>query len=192
MMHSVIISSPVGALALEVSEDENLRGIELLPRGREMDLEASSEFRCRLSGGTASREWIVDAYAGNFPINSPIVDVIYQLGRYFQDPGWRFRFPLALEGTPFQRRVWRALQSIPSGQTISYGMLAARIGSCARAVGSACRKNPIPIVIPCHRVVGARGPGGFMGSRTGEPLAIKKWLLAHEFLRGRKNGDNTS
>ncbi len=84
------------------------------------------------------------------------------------------------QGTPFQRRVWRALQDIPPGQTRSYGELAARLGSGARAVGNACRRNPVPLIVPCHRVVGAHGPGGFSGQTGGAALQRKLWLLAHE------------
>jgi methylated-DNA-[protein]-cysteine S-methyltransferase len=86
--------------------------------------------------------------------------------------------PVATPGTPFQRRVWSELRSIPAGQTISYGTLARRIGSPAavRAVGLANGANPIAIVVPCHRVIGADGSlTGYGGG-----LARKRWLLAHE------------
>lgn len=107
--------------------------------------------------------------------------VLDQLFHYFEDPAWPFDLPLAMCGTPFQRRVWQALGRIPSGRTRSYGELAGELGSSARAVGGACRRNPIPIVVPCHRVIAAGGgAGGFMGQRAGEALVIKKWLLEHE------------
>jgi len=96
-------------------------------------------------------------------------------------PAWQFDLPLAVQGTPFQRRVWQALGRIPSGTTRSYGELAAALGSSARAVGGACRRNPVPVVVPCHRVIAAGGAaGGFMGQRDGEAVAIKTWLLNHE------------
>jgi len=107
-------------------------------------------------------------------------EVLDQLFHYFEDPGWAFDLPLAMHGTPFQRRVWQALRRIPPGSTRSYGALARALGSSARAVGGACRRNPIPVVVPCHRVVSVTGVGGFMGERGGEALAIKRWLLAHE------------
>jgi methylated-DNA-[protein]-cysteine S-methyltransferase len=88
--------------------------------------------------------------------------------------------PLAPRGTPFQQQVWQALRAIPPGQPCSYGALAARLGSSARAVAAACRANPIPLLIPCHRVVAAQGPGGYMGAVDGAPLRLKLWLLAHE------------
>lgn len=109
--------------------------------------------------------------------------VCAELERYFADPAYRPRVPLALEGTPFQRRVWRLLQRIPSGHTASYGKLARRLGSSPRAVGGACRANPVPIVVPCHRVVSSTGLGGFMGRRAGPAMRIKERLLAHERRR---------
>jgi methylated-DNA-[protein]-cysteine S-methyltransferase len=94
-----------------------------------------------------------------------------------------FDIPLELAATPHQRRVWRALQRIPTGAVVSYGTLARRLKSSARAVGGACRANPVPLVIPCHRVVSATGEGGFMGKTGGHALRIKRWLLAHERAR---------
>jgi methylated-DNA-[protein]-cysteine S-methyltransferase len=107
-------------------------------------------------------------------------DVLDQLFHYFEDARWQFDLPLEMRGTPFQRRVWQARCRIPSGSTRSYGELAGELDSSARAVGGACRRNPIPIVVPCHRVIAAGGVGGFMGQRDGNALAIKQWLLDHE------------
>ena len=87
---------------------------------------------------------------------------------------------LADKGTPFQRRVWQYLQSIPMGTTQSYGHVAKALNSSARAVGNACRANPFLLVVPCHRVVKSTGIGGFGGKVDGEAIAIKQWLLAHE------------
>lgn len=84
--------------------------------------------------------------------------------------------PAAPEGTPFQQRVWAALREIPAGRTWSYQQLAERVGSVARAVGSANGANPVGIVIPCHRVIGA--DGGLVGYAGG--LEAKRWLLRHE------------
>jgi methylated-DNA-[protein]-cysteine S-methyltransferase len=108
--------------------------------------------------------------------------VCRELRAYFADPRHIFRLPLRLAGTEHQRRVWRTMARIPSGAVRSYGDIAKRLHSSARAVGGACRCNPIPIVVPCHRVVSARGLGGFMGRQSGSALAIKRWLLAHERL----------
>ena len=106
--------------------------------------------------------------------------VSHTLQSYFANPQTRLRLPLKLSGTAFQRRVWRALRRIPAGRTLSYGALANKLATSARAVGNACRANPIPIVVPCHRVVAANGVGGFMGKRSGAPLNLKHWLLEHE------------
>jgi methylated-DNA-[protein]-cysteine S-methyltransferase len=87
---------------------------------------------------------------------------------------------VSLHGTPFRQRVWTALRAIPVGQTTTYGALARQIGSSARAVGQAVGDNPIPIIVPCHRVVGAQGLGGFMHTEALFPLTVKRWLLSHE------------
>jgi methylated-DNA-[protein]-cysteine S-methyltransferase len=105
-------------------------------------------------------------------------DVVAQLMEYFAGTRRQFDLPLAPAGTPFQQRVWAALLDIPYGHTISYGELASRIGqkSASRAVGLANGSNPLPIVIPCHRVIGANGKlTGYGGG-----LPIKERLLAHE------------
>lgn len=106
--------------------------------------------------------------------------VVGQLRAYFRDPRYRFTVPLALGGTAFQQRVWTALRTIPAGAVLTYGELARQLDTAARAIGGACRSNPIPILVPCHRVVGRQGLGGYAGAVTGDPLAIKRWLLRHE------------
>jgi len=106
--------------------------------------------------------------------------VVRQLERYRDDPDASFDLPLAIEGTTFQRRVWRALERIPRGETRTYGQVACALSSAARAVGQACGENRLPIVIPCHRVVAAGGIGGFAHSRGGYLLEAKRWLLGHE------------
>jgi len=109
---------------------------------------------------------------------------VHELGRYLQDPGVRFTVPVAPRGTPFQQRVWQALVAIPSGDVRTYGELAHALASAPRAVGQACGANPIGLIVPCHRVVGAQGAlGGFMHAATGDSIAIKRWLLAHEGCR---------
>lgn len=87
---------------------------------------------------------------------------------------------VVLSGTPFQRKVLRQLMKIPYGETRTYGELAARLKTSPRAVGNACRRNPIPIVIPCHRVVAAGGLGGYDGAICGDKLDIKTRLLQLE------------
>jgi len=115
---------------------------------------------------------------------APFAETIRQLRAYFQGELKNFDLPLSLEGTDFQLRVWHSLREIPYGQTISYGQLACRVGNpkAARAVGLANGSNPIPIIVPCHRVIGSNG--SLVGYGGG--LSNKKALLylekQHEFL----------
>lgn len=109
---------------------------------------------------------------------------VRELLRYLDDPQFRFTVPLAPGGTAFQQRVWSALAGIPPGHSRTYGEVARAVRSAPRAVGQACGANRIALVIPCHRVVGALGAlGGFMNSDERDPIAIKRWLLAHEGYR---------
>ena len=115
------------------------------------------------------------------PPRTPLAGhVAAQLARYLDDPDAPFELPLAPHGTAFQRRVWGALARIPRGAVRTYGALARELGSAARAIGQACGDNPLPILVPCHRVVAARGLGGFAHARGGFLLEAKAWLLAHE------------
>lgn len=105
---------------------------------------------------------------------------VRQLKAYFRDARWQFDLPLVLTGTEHQRRVWRVLQTIPVGEVLCYGDVARRLNSGARAVGGACGRNPLPIIVPCHRVVASNGLGGFSGGRVAHATDIKQWLLRHE------------
>jgi len=150
--YAAVVPAPVGQLGVRMSAGK-LLAIDFAPRAACVDRAPDGAVR----------------------------EVLDQLFHYFEDPAWRFDLPLATQGTSFQQRVWQALGRIPSGCTRSYGELALALGSSARAVGGACRRNPVPIVVPCHRVIAAAGgAGGFMGQRDGEALAIKTWLLDHE------------
>lgn len=111
---------------------------------------------------------------------SAAVAVIEQLQAYLDDPTAGFDLPLYLKPSAFQEKVWQALREIPSGEVVRYGDIARAIGGGARAVGNACRTNPIPIIIPCHRVVAAAGLGGYSGDVGGGKTCIKQWLLRHE------------
>ncbi len=115
--------------------------------------------------------------------DAPARRVCTALRAYLKNPRDKFCLPLETGGTDFQQRVWRALQRIPAGKVLSYGELARKLHTGPRAVGNACRANPVPVVVPCHRVVASNGKGGFMGKTGGKALAIKDWLLSHE--RGR-------
>jgi methylated-DNA-[protein]-cysteine S-methyltransferase len=111
-------------------------------------------------------------------VDAPFRAVRRQLEEYFAGRRQAFDVPLSMPGTDFQQTVWAELRRIPYGETISYGELARRVGNPAasRAVGSANGKNPIPIIVPCHRVIATGGKlGGFGGG-----LDTKRWLLSHE------------
>ena len=110
--------------------------------------------------------------------------VARQLAGYFARPGSRFSLPFELHGTDFQLRVWNALTHIKPGKTMAYGELADRLQSGARAVGNACRNNPVSIIVPCHRVVAVCGIGGYSGKTDGREINRKKWLLSHEAIVG--------
>ena len=154
-----LVPSPVGDLML-LASDTHLTSVRFAPHA---DDAAARGWR-RATGGT-------DADA--------ILDLARaQLGDYFAGRITTFDLPLGPTGTPFQTQVWRALREIPFGETISYGELARRIGDpkAMRAVGAANGRNPIPIIVPCHRVIGANGSlTGFGGG-----IERKRWLLAHE------------
>lgn len=148
----VSLASPIGDLRL-VASPNGLRRIDLPPAGE------------------PESTWVEES--------TPILaEVVRQLTEYFAGDRRTFDLPLEPEGTDFQLSVWKVLRAIPFGQTISYGEQARRLGDAnkARAVGSANGRNPLPIVVPCHRVVGADGSlTGFSGG-----VDAKRWLLEHE------------
>jgi len=139
----------------------------------------------KLEGQAVSR---LDYLDGRATLRAPAGTVARRLARelehYFRSGRASFSVPVVLHGTPFQQRVWRALQAIPAGQTLTYGALAARLGSGARAVGNACRNNPVSVIVPCHRVIARHGLGGYSGQTRGASLARKRWLLGHEGVAG--------
>jgi methylated-DNA-[protein]-cysteine S-methyltransferase len=153
-----VVGSPVGPLTL-VAADGVLAGLYMTEQRHLPPAEVLGEPAEDLDG-------------------QPFAAAASQLRQYFGGERTEFDLELALDGTAFQQRVWTALRNIPYGQTISYGQLADRIGqpSASRAVGLANGKNPISIIVPCHRVVGADG------SLTGYGGGIdrKRYLLAHE------------
>lgn len=161
-----VYSSPIGELLL-TSDGSSLTGLYMC------------EHNGRPAGGPEPG-WQRDDPA--------FKEVREQLAAYFEGSLREFELPLKMAGTPFQRRVWQGLQSIPYGETMSYSGLARMIGhpGASRAVGSANGRNPISIVVPCHRVIAADGTlGGYGGG-----LARKQWLLHHEttvMTRAQKN-----
>jgi methylated-DNA-[protein]-cysteine S-methyltransferase len=162
-MNYAIFDSPIGPLLI-AGDAEALRCILFPKNGK---------------AAKPERGWIESS-------SGPVAQAVTQLREYFAGRRTDFDLPLAVEGTPFQRTVWRALQEIPYGETISYGELARRVGNpkASRAAGSANGRNRIPIVIPCHRVIAAGGKlGGFGGG-----LPVKQALLALESMpRGTRS-----
>lgn len=148
------VASPIGPLALAA------RG------GRLVRLEMRGQAHARPRGD----DWVEDPGA--------LRGVSEQLEAYFAGDLTDFDVPIELEGTPFQRRVWEALLAIPYGETWSYGQLAEKVGNprASRAVGLANGRNPIAVIVPCHRVIGA--DGGLTGYGGG--LDRKVFLLEHE------------
>jgi methylated-DNA-[protein]-cysteine S-methyltransferase len=155
------VDSPVGPLVLAARE-ERLCGLRLPSVARD---------------GATSAAPLEDWRPA--PTRSGVLaEAADQLAAYFTGKLRHFDLPLQLDGTEFQRRVWTALQEIPYGTTAGYGELAQRLGSpgASRAVGLANGRNPVAIVVPCHRVIGADGTlTGFGGG-----LPCKRWLLDHE------------
>jgi len=150
MLTTMMTPSPFGPLCL-VADGAQLVGLDLPDRTARAAAERRSEVLERAAA---------------------------QLTEYFAGRRRGFDLPLALRGTPFQTRVWRALLQLPFGVTCSYGELARAIGkpSASRAVGAANGQNPIAIIVPCHRVIGSTGElTGYGGG-----LAMKRWLLDHE------------
>lgn len=125
-------------------------------------------------------EFLAPGIVPQVPDSALARSVCEQLAAYFADPDFCFNLPFMLGGTAHQNTVWRAMCAIPRGQTRQYGELAKQFGSSPRAVGQACGNNPLPIVIPCHRVVSKAGMGGFNHHNGGYALDVKRWLLAHE------------
>ena len=149
---STTITTPFGSLIVHIDEG-GLRSIDVSPD--EAPVSASAT-------------------------NALLAETARQFGRYFEDARFQFSIPFVLGGTHHQQTVWDALRRIPAGSTRTYGELARDVGSNARSVAAACRSNPLPIIIPCHRVVGQSSLGGYCGDRSGPRFAIKLWLLHHE------------
>lgn len=102
----------------------------------------------------------------------------HELEAYYADPHHRFQLQLKPQGSIYQQKVWNALLVIPVGRTLTYGELAMKLQSAPRAIGQACKRNPLAIFIPCHRVIGKDSLGGYMGNP--DSISYKEALLAHE------------
>lgn len=147
------ISTPIGILAVK-SANGKLTEVDILP--------AASKQSTRMDKQSLAK------------------DVSNQFSRYFSDGHFQFHLPLDVQGTDFQKKVWKIMRSIAPGKVMTYGEVAEKLGSSPRAVGNACRANPLPVIIPCHRIISQSGLGGYGGHTEGKHLAIKHWLLKHE------------
>jgi methylated-DNA-[protein]-cysteine S-methyltransferase len=128
-----------------------------------------------VAGALTALDWnLADTYSDKDPV---LEEAARQLRQYFAGERTDFDLPMQPHGTQFQKRVWSAMLEIPCGKTATYGGLARQLESAPRAIGGACGRNPLPIVIPCHRVVGGAGKGGYSGLGG---LTTKDWLLNHE------------
>lgn len=172
MNHRVRMRSPIGVLTIE-GDDQAINHIELpgpsAPRGSAR----SSGSADKDPVGTTSRR-----RRGFGGLPGPVLEAVTQLEEYFAGERTEFDLPLEVAGTEFQRDVWYALSEIPYGKTISYGELAEMVGrpKAFRAVGQANGSNPVPIVLPCHRVLASGGGiGGYGGG-----LPMKRRLLTLE------------
>lgn len=150
MQPTCTYQSPIGKLAI-TSEDEQLLGINY-----------------------------TNTQSNIKPNNAFDREVIRQLKAYFKQADFQFNLPIKLDVTDHHLKVLKALQRIPMGNVKTYGELAEQIHSGPRAIGNACRRNPISIIIPCHRVVAKSHLGGYSGKTSGKLLDKKIWLLQHE------------
>ena len=150
--YALVVSAPFGAIGFR-THDGLVTEISLIPSQVARSLKASP--------------------------NAQSNEAVRQIQTYLDNPKNKLDFKVPLLGTPYQRRVWKAISQIPCGETRTYSELAQQTGSGPRAVANACGANPLPLLVPCHRVVAKNGLGGFMQGFEGG-LEIKKWLLAHE------------
>jgi methylated-DNA-[protein]-cysteine S-methyltransferase len=135
---------------------------------------------CLHEGRVLTIDYVTRRIRLKSPVSPAARRVASTLAAWFRDASYPLGIPVTHGGTAFQQRVWAALRRIPRGEVRTYGELAAALGSGARAVGNACRRNPVPILVPCHRVVAASGVGGYGGHTGGAVLQRKLWLLRHE------------
>lgn len=167
--------SPLPSVKCSLARAELVRCVLVSPLGA-LTVELAS------TGNLAALEWgATKPCADQTLAQHPLVrELGAELEAYFKGQRALFDIPLELRGTPFQQRVWQALCAIPAGQVRTYGDLARQLGTAPRAIGGACRTNPVAILVPCHRVVARDGLGGYTGETSGTGLEIKRWLLSHE------------
>lgn len=159
--------------------DVPIEGVKLGLRWRPAIAEAESQAG-QDCGAITVMDFLPDSVADVVAKDPQLVAAIETLHAYFLNGQSPASLPIVLTGTDFQTRVWRAIQQIPTGAVATYAEIAKHLGSAPRAVGGACRRNPVPIIVPCHRVVASNGVGGFAGAVMGKHIGIKQWLLEHE------------
>lgn len=159
MEYQAVIESPIGKLGIRAN-DTHLFQISYLPES--ITAQSPSTFAADLTCD--------------------------QLIKYFNNASHIFELPCYLQVTPFQRRILDELCLIPLGQTRDYGTVAKKARTAPRSIGMVCRTNPIPIIIPCHRVTAKQDIGGYGGARQGPSIAMKRWLLDHELAALGKSG----
>ena len=151
MTYNAIIKTPIGKIGI-ITENDHLCAIEYLDKT------------------TRTKK----------PNTPTAIEAERQIKAYFDNPAFKFTIPCKPKGTDFQSRVWKALLKIDTGKTRTYGEVAKILKSSPRAVGNACRRNPISIIIPCHRVLAKTGIGGYSGDWETGRVSIKEHLLRHE------------
>ncbi len=175
-----LVTTPIGELLL-VAQAGALREIRLPGEtGRALGAGVAGAVDAPPAANAPPADASLPADAST-PADAVLEEAARQLDEYFAGKRCEFDLPLRPEGTAFQRRVWLALRSVGYGQTVTYGQLARGIGrpEAARAVGAALARNPLPLVLPCHRVIGAHGDlRGFAGG-----IALKRSLLETEAAR---------
>ncbi len=157
-----------------------MKGLTDLMKQAQQMQERMQALQAELAPTLAGIDYLPKGAATLDPLDHLAERVCRQIGRYLDDPGFRFDLPFDYRGSEFQCRVWRAIRAIPSGRTLTYLDVARQLHTAPRPVGGACGANRIPLVIPCHRVLGSGGIGGFMHARRGPGIEIKRWLLKHE------------
>ncbi len=153
MEYAAIINSPIGHLGIKINKDNpSITGIDFLKTTRSQKT-----------------------------LNHPLIkNTVTELENYFSNPHFKFTIPLQADGTELQKKVWALMKKIPVGKTLTYSEIAEQLNTSPRVIGNACRANPIPLFIPCHRIVAKNNIGGFAGAINGELINMKMWLLAHE------------
>ena len=124
--------------------------------------------------------WVPEVVAEKQGSTHFLQNIANQVSQYWLNPGIEFRFKKQQQGSAFSNKVWQEISKIPVGQTRTYGELAKALATGPRAIGNACRNNPLPLFVPCHRVVSASGMGGYDGQTNGKKMHIKQSLLTHE------------